>query len=133
MSEESKLVDSVANVVDEITSRYLLQIKQERNDQISTINNTLKTFMEQLSGKSSAATPLEDNALGGAINDSKNRQKKIIDDIREAHKKQLEILKDAISEERRDAVAAQRVFEETLHTKYENLVLALQEKIKVYF
>ena len=131
MSEESKLVDSVANVVDEITSKYLVQIRQERNDQLAAINTTLKAFMDQLSSKSSTVTPLEDNALGGAINDSKNRQKKIIEDIRDAHKKQLEILKDAISEERRDAAVAQKVFEETLHTKYENLVLALQEKIKV--
>ena len=55
---------------------------------------------------------------------------KIIDDIKDAHNKQLDILRQAIADERKDAAAAQQVFEKTLQTKYDNLVVALQEKIK---
>ncbi len=55
---------------------------------------------------------------------------KIIDDIKDAHNKQLDILRQAIADERKDAASAQQVFEKTLQTKYDNLVIALQEKIK---
>lgn len=76
--------------------------------------------------------------------------------MREAHQQQLDILKTAIAEERREALQAQhvhktiiillilnllminwliiwlfnKVYEETLRTKYESMVQALQEKVK---
>ena len=46
------------------------------------------------------------------------------------YKKQLEILRSTMDEERRQMAEAQQVFEQTLQTKYENMVLALQDRVK---
>lgn len=50
--------------------------------------------------------------------------------MKDAHNKQLEILRTAITEERRESLQAQQVYEETLRIKYESMVQALQEKVK---
>lgn len=109
--------------------------------QMASINNTLQKWTEQIqksikgvvagggggSGGGGIGGPA---AVDGALSDVRDRQSKIVSDIKEAHSKQLDILRLAIAEERRDSALAQQVFEQTLQTKYESMVSALQDKIK---
>lgn len=72
----------------------------------------------------------DNDHLVSALSEAKERQGNIISEMTEAHNQQLEILRTAIAEERKGALQAQSVYEETLRTKYESMVQALQEKVK---
>jgi hypothetical protein len=64
------------------------------------------------------------------LDEVKDRQSRVITTIQEAHSRQLEILKSAISEERREFARAQLIFEQSLRTKYDHSIEALRESIQ---
>ncbi len=68
--------------------------------------------------------------LQSVLAEAKERQNKVVTEIKDSHGKQLELLRNAIADERRESSQVQKIFEDTLRTKYENMVQSLQEKIK---
>ena len=64
------------------------------------------------------------------LTDLKLKHNKIIVELKDAHQKQLSLLQTAIAEERHEMTQSQKIFEQTLHVKYDHLVTALQERVK---
>jgi len=143
LSQEKKAHDEVAR---EVISALSSQLKARDEAQMDLLQTALKKALdEQRVALTSAANlsnstergPLiqSDDAAGNvvtleAVKDVRDRQAKLITEIKEAHARQMEILRGAIAEEREENSHAQKVFEQTLHIKYDHLVSALQEKIK---
>jgi hypothetical protein len=134
-------LEKISPLIEKISEKYLAAqlVERKRNDelQLNAINSTLKKWAEQVNTEikksqsaQSSGVDKANSILESAVGDSKDRQSKIIDEIKEAHKKQLDILRQAMAEERQLAQQAQQVFEETLQTKYDSMVSALQVKIR---
>lgn len=133
-SEELKII------FDNLSNSLLEKISQECDEQSkhqsSQIQNLISNWTQNIATKTqeiikeTLLTTPEGDSLSLAITESNDRRSKIIQDIKEAHTRQLQVLKTAITEERKEAALAQQVFEQTLRTKYDNLVIALQEKVK---
>lgn len=143
--ENKDAIDAGADTKDyleRISEKYLKQIRDERKQadekQLNEINVLLKDWADKISittqeivnsmsdTQSNEAAP----GLTGISEDLKDRQSKLILTIQDAHNKQMEILKSAIAEERKEYAQAQLIFEQTLKTRYECMVDALHEKIK---
>ena len=74
----------------------------------------------------------ESNLSAGldATADLKAKQARLVAEMKEAHVKQMSILQTAIAEERHEMTQNQKMFEQTLHIKFDHLVSALQDKVK---
>jgi hypothetical protein len=96
------------------------RIKRDK-DQLSELNQTLKSWADSINESVkdaittstpvvSSSTKINSNSnVDGYMGDLKDRQSKIIEEIKDAHAKQMEILRIAISDERKDATQVQQV------------------------
>lgn len=96
------------------------RIKRDKNQKLE-LNQTLKNWADSISisvkeaisastSVVSSSLPISSNSnIDGYMGDLKDRQSKIIDEIKDAHAKQMDILRNAISDERRDATQVQQV------------------------
>jgi len=64
------------------------------------------------------------------VADLKVKHAKQISELKDAHAKQIAILQGAVAEERHEMAQNQKLFEQTLHVKFDHLVAALQDKVK---
>lgn len=80
---------------------------------------------------SSVFTILNEELEGIFAPDNMMDENMQIRQLKEAHVKQLSILQTAIAEERDETARNQKLFEETLNTKYNHLVSALMDKVKL--
>jgi len=137
----------------------LKEEKDENNQkQLNQINNLLEHWSEQLLQKTkdivndlklnqSSQSSLQHSSssnvndynnynivtteqLNNTITDIKDRHSNLVLAIQEAHSKQLEVLRAAIGEERKQFAQAQMIFEQTLKTRYECMVDTLHDKVK---
>eukprot|EP01031_Cornospumella_fuschlensis_P044485 gene44485-54407_t len=102
--------------VEKLLSSWATKICESTNDIISSALGRGNEFTSQ--------------GAGAIFDDMRDRQSRIITTIQEAHSRQLEMLKTAVAEERKEFARAQLIFEQSLKTKYDHIVDALQETVK---
>jgi len=135
--------EKIKEIFVELSNNYFNSFNEDRkkqdNQQLNQIQNMLKDWTEKMSittktlvedSLSTIKNQPENDNVNVAIRDAQERRSKILEDIKEAHNLQLQSLKTEIEKERREAALAQQEFEKNLRTKYDNLVIALQDKIK---
>jgi hypothetical protein len=111
------------NFIDQVSERYITTIREDRAQsdqlQIRNMNVALKDWSEKILATSKEmidamqqqtvnkhGTP---NGFEGTIADIKDRQAKMITAMQESYNRQMEIMRAAISEERKEAALAQSV------------------------
>ena len=119
--------DSLQNYVDHITDVYLQKLRDERlefdKNQIIEIKNLLDEWTGKLKDGTTQAIQTailsQSNELDGSlvqmqmvdgvVVDIRDRQAKMLQAIQDAHQRQIEVLRVAISEERKQSAQAQLV------------------------
>jgi hypothetical protein len=114
--------ERIKDIFEELSANYLNAAAEERkrqdNVQLNQIQNILKDWTENITAKTkalvedsltAAASRNEGENINAALSDAQQRRSKILEDIKEAHNLQLQILKTEIAEERREAAQAQIV------------------------
>lgn len=131
-------------LIEKISENCINKMKEERlqadENQLKQINNLLEHWSDEVIKKtkemvnsvkpSNTMDTLQNEQLSNNISDIKDRHSNLVLAIQEAHNKQIEVLRAAISEERKQFAQAQMIFEQTLKTRYECMVDALHEKVK---
>lgn len=148
------LIDNLQSMFETLASKHFAAVSEERAkadaaqraETKETLDNWKKTILESqqellseikkqpISGvgvpsSTHAKAKVGLDAMNVAIHESSLNRSKIMEDIKASYEMQMQVLKQAISEERSEASKAQMVFEQTLQTKYDNMVQALREKI----
>ena len=120
--------DSLQNYVDQMTDVYMVKLREERREfdkvQIDELKKILEEWAVKLKDGTSQAIQAAlatqsselDGALGqiqavdGVVMDIRDRQGRMLQAIQDAHQRQIDILRVAISEERKQSAQAQLVY-----------------------
>eukprot|EP01035_Chromulina_nebulosa_P035060 gene35060-47112_t len=144
--------EAVAEIADKVAEKYVDKLKIERANfdqrQLGEIRTSIKDLLSDWSSKLHDAMEQQQQQLAQlrsqktvdqttasssmdvVVGDIRERQAKMVQAIQDAHHRQIEILKAAIADERKESAQAQMIFEQTLKTRYENLVQQLHSKVQ---
>jgi len=100
------------------------------NESFSQHQQQLQQLQQQKQQSKGDDSSLTLAGMETVVGDMRDRQAKMVQAIQDAHHRQAEILRAAIADERKESAQAQLIFEQTLKTRYENMVESLHSKIQ---
>jgi len=135
-----EMLEEIQQIVELATQKFYKTSQEEkaRNDnlQLDLIQKSLKQWSEQINLEIRRYSRVSSGeravlAIEDSITDQRDRQSKCVIEMREDHKKQLDVLNRALAQEQVDSLHLQQMLEKDLREKYESMMTLCQNKIQL--